>query len=47
MTNEEKINLISKMIGDFWEYNEQEEQKVGATVMVTAIHSVVTFGEDA
>ena len=45
MTDTQKINLIGKMIADFWEFNEPEEMKAGAVAMVTAICSVVDFEE--
>lgn len=46
MTDTEKLNLISKMIADFWEYNEPEEARAGAMAIVTAINSVVEYEED-
>lgn len=46
MTDTEKIALIGKMIGDFWEYNGPEDVRNGAVGIVTAINSVVEFGED-
>lgn len=47
MTDREKLNLISMMIADFWEFNEKEHMEKGAVAMVTAINSVVEFGERA
>lgn len=46
MTDTEKITLISKIIADFWEYNSDENMKNGAVAIITAINSVVEFGED-
>ena len=46
MTDTEKVKLISRIISDFWEFNDQEEAKNNAAAMVTAIGSVVDFGED-
>ena len=46
MTDTEKVNLISKMIADFWEFNETEDMRNGAVSMVTAINAVVDFEED-
>lgn len=46
MTDTEKVQLISRIIADFWEYNEPEDMRNGAAVIVTAISSVVDFGED-
>lgn len=46
MTDPQKINLISKMIADFWEFNEPEDMRASAVAMVTAINSVVEFEED-
>ncbi len=43
MADREKIQLIAKMIGDFWEYHEADKIAVGAEVFVTAINSVVEF----
>ena len=43
MTDTEKVNLISKMIADFWEYNDTEDVRNGSVAMVTAIGTVVDF----
>lgn len=45
MTDCEKIKLISRMITDFWEFNSEEDMHNGAVALVTAICSVVDFGE--
>lgn len=45
MTDTEKIALITKIIGDFWEYSTSEERKSGTVAIVTAINSAVEFGE--
>ena len=41
MSDSEKIKLISRMISDFWEFNEKEHMENGAVAMVTAIYTVV------
>lgn len=46
MNDTEKIALITEIIGDFWEYSTSEERKSGAEAIVTAINSVVEFGEN-
>lgn len=46
MTDTEKVALIGKIIADFWEYNDDEDMHGGAVAIVTAINSVVEFGED-
>lgn len=43
MTDSEKIQLITKMIVDFWEFNSDEDMRSGAVAMVAAINSVVEF----
>lgn len=43
MTDKEKIHLISKMIGNFWELSTEEISK-SADVMVNAINTVIEFG---
>lgn len=43
MTSDEKIALISKMIGDFWEFHDESKCATGAETFVTAIYSVVEF----
>ena len=43
MSDKEKIQLISKMISDFWEYHEADTITAGTEVFVTAINSVVWF----
>lgn len=43
MTDTEKIKLISRIITDFWEFNEKEDMRNGAVAIVTAICSVVDF----
>ena len=45
MTDTEKIELIGKMISDFWEFNSEEDMRAGAVAMVTAINTVVEFEE--
>lgn len=46
MSDSEKIQLITKMIGDFWEFSSNEDMRSGAGAMVTAINTVVEFEED-
>ena len=46
MTDSEKVNLIHEIINDFWEYNNDDQCKQGAIVLVNAIASVVEFGRD-
>lgn len=45
MTDSEKLKLISRLITDFWEFNEKEQMEKGAVAMVTAICSIVDFEE--
>lgn len=43
MSDKEKIQLIAKMISEFWEFHEQGTITAGTEVFVTAINSVVWF----
>lgn len=43
MTDTEKIALISKMIADFWEYQNEDKINAQAVAFVNAINSVVDF----
>ena len=43
MTNDEKIQLINKMIADFWEFHDESKYATGAETLVTAIYSVTDF----
>jgi hypothetical protein len=43
MNDSEKIALISKMIGDFWEFHDESKYATGAETFVTAIYSVIDF----
>ncbi len=46
MTDSKKLALIDLMIGDFWEYNTEENQKDGAVAFIVAIYSVINFGKE-
>ena len=43
MSDTEKINLIQKMISDFWECNSNEQIEKSAFAIVTAIYTAVGF----
>lgn len=43
MPDSEKIALIDRMIADFWEWNEEEDRKIGAIHIVNAISSILNF----
>ncbi len=45
MLDSEKLALIDLMIGDFWEYNTEENQNKGAVAFIAAIASVLNFGK--
>lgn len=46
MKDAEKVKLISKLIADFWEFNETEDMRNGAVAIVTAISTIVDFEEE-
>lgn len=46
MTDTEKVDLISKIIADFWGYSSDEEITTGAEAIVVAICAVVEFESD-
>ena len=43
MNDTEKVKLIGKIIGDFWEYSSDDEINAGAATLVVAINTVVEF----
>ena len=43
MTDTEKVNLISLIIADFWEFQNNEQMEKSALGIVNAISSVVDF----
>lgn len=43
MTDKEKIELIGKMIGNFWELGTDEAIARGADTLIMAINSVTEF----
>ena len=46
MDAQTKLNLIVKIIADYWEYNEEGQRINGAPAIITAISAVVDFEED-
>lgn len=46
MSNDEKIQIIKKMVEEFWEYGNNEEKKNGSATMISAIYTICTFGEE-
>jgi hypothetical protein len=46
MSDTEKIKLIQQLITDFWGFSSDDEVKQGAITLVTAIHSIIDFGDD-
>lgn len=46
MTDTEKVDLIDKIIADFWECSSEEKISKGAEAVVVAIAAVVNFGRD-
>ena len=46
MDAQTKLNLINKIIAEYWEYNEKEQIINGAPAIITAISTVVDFEED-
>lgn len=43
MSDQEKLKVIEKMITDFWEYCDEQKQRAGAEVLITAILTVVSM----
>lgn len=43
MTDTEKVDLISKIIADFWGYSSDDKITTGAEAIVVAINAVVEF----
>lgn len=46
MSDSEKIELVKAMIGDFWDFNSEENQNKGAMAFIVAIYSVINFGKE-
>ena len=45
MSDSQKVLLISRIITDFWEFNDEQNQKDGAMALITAICSIVDYGD--
>ena len=43
MLDSEKIELIEGMVGDFWDFLTEEQQKECAVALIVAIYSVANF----
>ena len=43
MLDSEKVELIEKMVGDFLDFLNEEQQEVCAIALVAAIYSVTNF----
>ena len=43
MTDREKLKLIDNVIADFWEFLDENDQRNGSMVLISAIASIVEF----